>query len=93
MYNFNFDEWAGLYKTDPETFERKRREVLEAEIAKAPVDQRAMLRLIQLECDTAHETMDPLTATAAISEMMIHKVNQLKAPLTNLREIIEDSKE
>ncbi len=90
MYKFDFDEWAKLYETDPEAFERKRKEVLEAEIMKAPVENRAMLRILQLECDAAHKTMDPMEATVAISEMMIHKLNQLKAPLTALREIAED---
>lgn len=90
MYKFDFDEWANLYESDPAAFERKRKEVLEEEILKAPIENRAMLRLIQLECDAARQALDPMQATIAISEMMIHKLNQLKAPITALREIVED---
>lgn len=90
MSDFDFDEWAKLYETDPEAFERKRKELLEQTIMKAPVENRAMLRIIQMECDSIHQTMDPMEATVAISEMMIKKLNQLKAPLTALREIAED---
>ena len=49
MSHMSFDEWAKLYKLDPEEFERKRRDVIEAEICKAPIERRAKLRLLQME--------------------------------------------
>ena len=90
MTEFNFDEWAELYKSDPEEFENKRRELLEAEIMKAPIEHRNDLRVIQLECDIVSLTNTPLNATIKLSEMMVERLNRLKAPLTRLREIAED---
>ncbi len=93
MYKFDFDEWADLYERDPAEFERKRRQVLDAEIQKAPVEQRLRLKLIQLECDVYHTTLDPMEATAKMTEMLIKKAKELKGPLTSLREILEDAAE
>lgn len=90
MTNFSFDEWAQLYESDPEAFERKRAALLEETILSAPVEHRAKLRLLQIECDGIRQAMDPMEATVAISEMMIRNLNQLKAPLTQLRAICED---
>jgi hypothetical protein len=90
MYKFDFDEWAKLYETDPDAFERKRKEVLEAEILKSPVENRAMLRILQSECDAMHATMDPMEATVEMSKLAARKLNELKLPLTQLRAVCED---
>lgn len=90
MYKFDFDEWAELYQRDPEEFERRRQEVLEAEIQKAPVENRSSLRIIQMECDALHNTLPPLEAAAAMSQMMAARLQQMKTPLTQLRSIVED---
>ena len=78
MSDFNFDEWASLYKNYPEEFERKRKEVLEKEIQKAPVSHRQNLRVLQMRCDAYHNNMTPLAALSEISKMMHGKLGELK---------------
>lgn len=93
MTNFNFDEWVDLYRKDPVAFENKRKEILESLIMGSSERNRPMLRLIQLECDAIRQTTDPLSATIEISRMMVERLNRLKAPITELREILEDTME
>ena len=92
MSDFSFDDWAKLAKTSPEDFERKRREVINAEILKAPVDQRNKLRLLQMEVDAVREGKTPLAATVAISVMMQQKVGELKDAWNNLGSQVEELK-
>lgn len=87
MSHMSFDEWSKLYKLDPEEFERKRREAIEAEICKAPVERRAKLRLLQMEIDAVRQShSSPLAATAAISVMMHNKAAELKQALSGLND-------
>lgn len=90
MYEFNFDEWADLYNNSPEEFERKRAEILEAEILKSPVKNRAILRILQLECDAIHSTTLPLEGSEKMLELAVKKLKELRLPLTQLRAICED---
>ena len=90
MTEFSFDEWANLYESDPAEFERRRTEILEQEILKAPVSHRNNLRLIQMQCNALHESMSPMEATVEMSRMMTAKLNEIKTPLTQLRAICED---
>jgi len=90
MTEFSFDEWAKLYEANPAEFERRRAEVLEQEIQKAPVAHRNNLRLLQMQCNAMHETMSPMEATVEMSKMMTAKLNEMKTPLTQLRAICED---
>lgn len=90
MTNFNFDEWANLYENDPEEFERKRKEVLEAEILKAPIKNRNKLRLLQIECDAIREIMDPLEASHQMLVRAQDLLKSIKTPLTQLRSECED---
>jgi hypothetical protein len=78
MIEFNFEEWASLAKNYPEEFERKRKELLEQEIAKAPPTYRTGLRVLQMECDAYHNDMEPLDAVGKITEMMSDKLEELK---------------
>jgi hypothetical protein len=78
MSDFNFDEWANLAKNFPEEFERKRKEVLEKEIMKAPIKCRESLRMLHMECDAYHFSMTPLTALGKIGNMMHSKLEELK---------------
>ena len=82
--DFNFEEMAALYKSSPEEFERVRRELLNAEIAKAPIKHRNMLRMIQLECDTIHDTCDPLFAAVKMNELMLEKTFELQESMIDL---------
>ncbi len=78
MSDFNFDEWANLAKNFPEEFEKKRKEVLEQEIMKAPIKHRDSLRILQMECDAYHNNMTPLAALTEIGKMMYNKVDELR---------------
>ena len=78
MSDFNFDEWANLAKNFPEEFEQKRKEALEKEIMKAPLEKRNALRMLQMECDAYHNNMKPLEALGEISKMMHSKLEELK---------------
>jgi hypothetical protein len=90
MNNFSFDEWTKLYETNPEEFERKRKNLLEAEILKAPVENRSKLRLLQMECDAIRASMTPIEATIEMTKMAAKTLQELKTPLTQLRAICED---
>ena len=45
MQDFYFDDWADLYRKDPGEFEKKRQQVLDAVIARAPLEIRDKLRI------------------------------------------------
>lgn len=90
MANLSFDELSELYKSDPIAFEKKRKELIDEVIMSAPVDKRAKLRILQMECDAIRETHSEIEATEEISRMMIAKANELIAPLEQLRSIIKD---
>lgn len=89
MTDFDFDEWAELYKTDPIGFERRRTELLANEITKAPVESRNTLRVIQMECDVIRNMHDPLVAAQLISEMMIARLATLGEHLTRLQDTLK----
>jgi len=84
MTDFNFDEWASLAKNFPEEFEKKRREVLEKEILKAPIQYRENLRILQMECDAYHNNMEPMAALGAMGAMMHVKLDELNSSCTEL---------
>jgi len=90
MYKFDFDEWAALAQTNPLEFERRRKDVLEAEIMKAPIENRNGLRLLQMECDAIRETYEPLEAAAAMLALAQESLLKLKTPLTQFRAECED---
>lgn len=90
MDEFNFDEWANLYKNHPEEFERNRTKVLDDLIQNAPVHCRNDLRLLQMECDVYHNTMTPLAGTVAMTKLMAENMNKMKSAYTELDSAIKD---
>ena len=84
MIKINFDEWANLYKNYPEEFERKRKEVIDDEIAKSPISRRNNLRMIQMECDAIRGMYPPLQAANEMSKLMVEKVYQLQDSFLDL---------
>jgi hypothetical protein len=84
MINFNFDEWANLYRDHPEEFERKRKDLLDAEIAKAPIARRNDLRMLQMECDAYRQSLPPLQAANEMSKLMVEKVYELQDSFLDL---------
>lgn len=93
MSNFNFDEWSKLYETDPDEFERRRTELLQARIMQSPIPQRNMLRMLQLEVDTIRQTHSPEDALVLINEMMTDRLHRLNEQLIRLQRAIGDDEE
>jgi hypothetical protein len=85
MSDFSFDYWSKLFKASPEDFEAKRKEFLEAEICKAPVEARNKLRILQMQCDAARTGVSPIEATLELSTMMKTHMTKLQDELVNLR--------
>jgi hypothetical protein len=51
------------------------------------------MRMIQLECDTIRKMYPPMEALVKITELLVEKLKHLRANLTELREMVEDSNE
>ena len=68
----NFDEWRVLAETDPEEFERRRKDVLAAFIAETPDHIQPHLRRLQwrIDMERRYHWRNPLVATRKIYEMM-----------------------
>ena len=67
----DFDQWASLAKTDPEAFERKRAEVIEAMIQRMPAEKQQRMHCLQWKIDQVRDrASNPLAACIKISEMM-----------------------
>lgn len=78
----DFDEWAALARTDPEAFEQRRREAIEAYIASVPEEHRQRLRGVQFRVDMERaRASNPLSATIRISNMMWSAFGELREAL------------
>lgn len=68
----NFDEWRVLAETDPDEFERRRKDVLESFIAETPGHIQPHLRRLQwrIDMERRYHWRNPLVATRKIYEMM-----------------------
>ncbi|HHJ12801.1 MAG TPA: DUF3135 domain-containing protein [Gammaproteobacteria bacterium] len=67
----DFDDWAGLAKSDPEAFEIRRREAIEALIECMPEHKRERMRCLQWKIDQVRARAgSPMAACIKISEMM-----------------------
>jgi len=86
MSDFSFDYWSKLFKASSEDFEVKRKEFLEAEICKAPVETRNKLRILQMQCDAARMGLTPAEATIELSNMMQNSALKLQEALSNLKD-------
>lgn len=84
MDDFNFDEWAELYKNHPDEFELRRKQLLDNAIASAPVQYRNKLRILQIECDVVREIYEPLDAVEIMVGMMNTKLIELNTQLKRL---------
>ena len=78
----DFDAWAALAKSDPEAFEAKRAEVIEAFIQSAPPENQQRLRGVQFRVDMERaRASNPLSATIRISNMMWSAFGDLRDAL------------
>jgi hypothetical protein len=68
---FDFDEWKDLAIKDPQTFEKRRQEVLEAVIASAEPDSQQRLRGLQWRLDLERQKVrDPLQSCQRVFDQM-----------------------
>jgi hypothetical protein len=82
---FDFDEWRRLAQADPEAFERRRREVVEALIARAPRSRQARLKGLQFRIDLERRKADsPLAAALRLQEMLAAQLQELAQALERL---------
>jgi len=83
---FDWETWSELARTDPEGFERKRNEAIEAVIASAPEHRRQ--RLIGLQCRVDLERQRSSSALGAcirISKLMWESFDDLQRSLNSLK--------
>lgn len=85
MTNIDFDEWALLYRTDPAAFDIKRKEILNAEILKAPYHIQPNLRILQDACDALSDNLPPLEATYEMSKLLVTQLGKLQTNIDNLK--------
>ncbi len=72
---FDFDSWMSLAESDAEAFEKRRHELLQAEIALAPAALQPRLRGLQWQIDmTRQRCKTPALASARLFEMMWEQV-------------------
>ncbi|MGE0311970.1 MAG: hypothetical protein AB7P21_10175 [Lautropia sp.] len=80
---FDFDEWAALYRTDPAAFEARRKAVLSIELAKGgPLAAPAAARLADLEARSAGAT--PAQRMTLAAQAMLESSRELQAHLETL---------
>lgn len=73
--SFDFDAWKNLAETDPEAFERKRREMIEATISQAPANMRQRLTGLQWRIEMErNQSRNPTQSFLRIYKMMWHSV-------------------
>ena len=76
--NIDFDSWSEIAKTDPETFEAMRREVIDNFIDSVPEERQRRLRGLQWQIDCLRARAgNPLSACIQISRMMWDTFQQL----------------
>lgn len=72
----DFEEWAALVQSDPDAFEARRAEAIEAFIRSAPPHRQERLRRLQWRIDQVRRTSKtPLAACLRISRLMWDSVH------------------
>ncbi len=83
--NIDFDRWSEIARTDPETFEAMRTEIINNCIDNAPQDRQQRLRGLQWQIDCLRaQSSNPLSACIKISQMMWDTLQQLGDVSRNL---------
>lgn len=68
---FDFDEWADIYKRDPEAFERRRAEWIHQYIESAPPHLQPRLRGVMFRVDAERRlARNPIDACVRLTAMM-----------------------
>lgn len=85
LNDINFDQWSDIAKTDPETFEAMRIEVINTFIDSAPLASQPRLRGLQWQIDCLRaKSSNPLSACIKISKMMWESLQQMGDVTQNL---------
>jgi hypothetical protein len=72
MTDFDFDEWAKLFRDDPETFEARRLQCIENVIVSAPERMQEKLRKIQWRIDAERaRCKTPYQAALRLNQMLM----------------------
>lgn len=89
--NFDFDRWSQLACSDPAAFFAEREQIINAFIASAPPEHRAMLREMQRLIDgTRAEAGTPMKAVKQMMGMMADRLEAMRSQLEQLREESEE---
>lgn len=85
LEKFEFDEWKELYESDPELFDRYRKQLLEHQIAIAPESARPRLQglMFQMEAE-ARRSPTPISYSMRLSAMMMDSFDELRQKLALL---------
>ncbi|GAB4347614.1 MAG: hypothetical protein Kow006_07530 [Gammaproteobacteria bacterium] len=68
---WDFNDWMELASSDPEAFEARREEAIEALIEDSPAERRHRLRCLQWRIDRVRErSSSPLAGCISVYEMM-----------------------
>ncbi len=80
-----FDEWKNLFESDPEQFERYRKQLLKQQIELAPESARPRLLglIFQMEAE-ALRSPTPISYSLRLSAMMMAKFEELRQKLNLL---------
>lgn len=72
---FDFDEWADLYRKDPEAFERRRKAAVDELVRSARPELQARLRGLQWQLDAERaKAKTPMGACVRMNQLMMRKL-------------------
>ncbi len=73
--DFDFDAWMALYKKDPESFEKQKKDLIQETINKAPEKMQRRLNGLQWKIDTEVKlTKNSLDGCIRVYQMMMDSV-------------------
>ena len=84
--SLDFDELCALYKSDPEQFEKFRKDKIDQFISSSPSHHQTRLRGLQFQVDAKREVNKhkPIVACMEISKMMHESLDELRYQLNQL---------
>lgn len=89
--DYAFEDWRQLHETDPEAFELRRKEALEAVILAAPADMQQRLRGVQFRVDMERARAgSDLAACLKAHSMMWDSLVRLRDALSELSDLQKD---
>jgi hypothetical protein len=85
---FDFDAWVELARQDPQAFEEKRKNIIEAAIQGAPEQKQQRLRCLQWKLDKIRETSrTPMMACLQINRLLWENVTGEHGLLNSLQHL------